>query len=53
MSNFITLNIDLSNIFVSGSSPGVTTGYTLLNGDDISTKFNPYVALILHIKFLN
>jgi len=44
MSNFITLNIDLSNIFVSGSSPGVTTGYTLLNGDDISTKFNPYVA---------
>ena len=43
-SNFITFNIDLSNIFVSGSSPGVTTGYTLLNGNDISTIFNPYIA---------
>ena len=43
-SNIFTNNeTDLSDIFVTGSSPGITTGYKLSNGEDISTIFNPYI----------
>lgn len=43
-SGIFAFNVDLSSLFVAGSSPGVVTGYKLSSGQDIATIFSPYVT---------